>query len=289
MSGLRVILGAKAESLHDVRLPCFASYKLDGWRALWQGMEFFTRSGKTLPNRQLRAYASTFLMNRPGWDGEIIVGEPNARDVFSRTDSFCKRAAALISDDVRFFVFDNACDARPFSERNQALHDCRPFVVKLEQYFIERYEELERFEAKAVAEGYEGIVCRAPMGRYKNGRSTLKEQYLVKVKRYIDEEVTITGFEELKHNANPSNLNELGYSHRSSHQEGKIAGNVLGALIVDWRGRELRVGTGFDWSDRVNIWSDQSYFLGKRCTIKYSPAVKELPRQPVFKGIRSDL
>lgn len=286
---MRPLLGAKAESLYDIRLPCFASYKLDGWRAIWQGLEFMTRHGKTLPNRWLRSQAMQNVVP-VGYDGEIIVGEPNAPDVFRVTDSLCKRAAGLPKpgQPVRFFVFDHCTIQQPFYDRQANLLDLPPFVFKLDQHLIETYDRLEEFEAKAVAQGYEGIVCRSPAGRYKHGRSTMREQYLVKVKRYIDEEVTIIGFEELQHNANPANTSELGYTTRSSHKEGKIPAGVLGAVIVDWRGKELRVGTGFDADLRVQIWKNRADYLGKLATIKYSPVIKDLPRQPVWKGLRHD-
>jgi len=287
----RPILGAKLDGpLTKIRLPCYASYKVDGWRGIWQGLEFISRSGKTIPNRALQHAAATLGLP-PGWDGEIIVGEPNARDVFRRTDSFCKRAAAPIPPDgVRFFTFDNAAaPGEVFWRRSQGLADILPFVVRLDQILVESYDQLIELEEQAVASGYEGLVTRSPEGPYKHGRSTLREQYLVKVKRYEDEEVKIVGFEELKHNANPAEVSPTGYTHRSSHQSGKIGGNTLGALIVDWRGNQLRVGTGFTSEDREVIWRRRDDYIGKTATIRYSPVIKDLPRQPVWKGMRNDL
>lgn len=287
---IRPILGAKATSLSQIKLPCFASYKVDGWRAIWQGVEFFTRSGKCIPNRALQSYAVQNVVP-VGWDGEIIVGEPNASNVFSVTDKFCKTFGAPIPTvGVRFFVFDHVLvNDKPFFHRMSGLYDLPPFIFKLDQTLIETYDALEEFEARAVALGYEGIVTRSPTGPYKNGRSTMREQYLVKVKRYIDEEVKIIGFEEQMHNANPATQSELGYTKRSSHKDGKIPAGTLGKVIVEWRGKALRVGTGFDDRMRAEIWNNQDRFLGKTLTIRFSPPTKDLPRQPVWKGIRSDL
>lgn len=284
---MRVLLGAKANSLFDVRLPTIASPKVDGWRALWQGLEFFTRTGKTIPNRSLPLLAHQAGIP-PGYDGEIIVGEPTARDCFSKTDSFCKRQAGRTTLPVRFFVFDNCAAIGGFHERLQTLIDIPPFVVRLEQKVICTYEELVEYEAYCVGLGYEGIVCRSPTGRYKQGRSTLREQYLVKVKRYIDEEVKIIGFKERMHNANTAEVNEIGYTHRSSHKENKVPLGTLGAIIVDWRGKVLHVGTGWDAATGRSIWQNRDSLLGATGTIKYSPEIKDLPRQPVWKGIRND-
>ncbi len=286
---MRPILGAKAESLYDIRLPCFASYKVDGWRAIWQGLEFFTRSGKCIPNRALRAFAQQ-CVTPVGWDGEIIVGEPCGPGVFTRTDKFCKTANAPIpASGVRFYVFDNCLLQRPFYDRSSSLYDQPPFIYRLDQKLIETYEQLAEFEAEAVALGYEGIVTRLPTGRYKNGRSTMREQYLVKVKRYIDEEVKVLALEEKMHNANPAYVSELGYTKRTSHREGKVPAGVLGALVVDWRGKELRVGTGWDADFAKWAWEHPDDVVGHTGTIRFSPPTKDLPRQPVWKTLRSDL
>lgn len=292
---MRLQLGAKAknpaEALSLIRRPCWASFKYDGWRGLWQGLEFFSRNAKTIPNRALRDLAARYQIP-PGWDGEIIVGSPTARDVFRQTDSFCKKLARPVPPTgVRFFVFDNALASGPFEKRQESIFPIAPFVEVVEQRWIETFEELEAFEAEAVELGYEGICTRAPQSPYKHGRSTMNEQYLVKVKRYIDGEFPIIGAEEMMHNANPVEVSPTGYAHRSSHREGKIPAGVLGSIIVDWHGNALRVGSGFDSKDRIDLWQRflRGNLLGDLATIRYSPPTKDLPRQPIFKAIRSDL
>lgn len=281
----RPILGAAVKQLSDVRLPTLASYKLNGIRAIWWGAEFMSRSMKTIPNRQLQRDGAIYLnSDRMGWDGELIVGKPNAFDVFPRTESVVMSAHKL--EPIHYYVFDHAFAPYPFEERLEGLINIADFVVKLDQNLIENYDDLAVFEEAAVAQGYEGIVCRAPQGHYKNGRSTLREQLLIKVKRFIDEECPIIGFEELRHNANPATLDERGYTTRSSHQDGKILSGLLGAIIVNWRGHELRVGTGFTSDLRREIWNNQSKFLGLPAKIKYFPVAKTLPVSPVFLGIR---
>jgi DNA ligase-1 len=287
---VRLLLGAKAESLHDIKLPCYASYKVDGWRARWQGLEFFSRNNKTIPNRALQSYAVQSVIP-VGYDGELIVGEPNDPFVFRKTDAFCKTMRApLPPEGIRFFVFDNVLlDDMSFERRMHTLESFPPFVIRLEQQFINSYDVLESFENEAVVSGFEGIVTRHPDGRYKNGRSTMREQYLVKVKRYLEEEVRIIRAEEKLHNANPAFISETGYTKRSSHAEGKVPAGTLGALVVDWRGQELRVGTGWDSRTAGELWAIRDSLPDKKCTIRFSPPTKDLPRQPVWKCLRSDL
>lgn len=292
MEALRVILGAAAETIHDIRLPAFVSYKFDGWRATWRGLEFFTRNGKTVQNRPLQALAKLHMMGRDGWDGELIVGEPN-KNPFKRTDSFLKaHHRAIPKEGVRFYVFDNALAEGNFAQRFDTLGDVWPFVLRLDHQLIENYADLEAFEAAAIELGYEGIVARSPTGRYKAGRSTLREQYLVKLKRWKDDEGTITGLVERQHNANPAEISETGYVHRSSHKEGKVPAGTLGSFVVDWKGKELHVGTGRGLTDaeRDYVWRHPDEFLGKPLTFKFlGYGTDQLPRQPIAKWTRGDL
>lgn len=291
----RPILGAKASDIREIRLPCFASLKFDGWRAIWHHREFFSRKLITVPNRNLQAIFATLELPT-GLDGELIYGDPAAPNCFNATDRLLKRAGAAAAG-IRFFAFDNAAIDAPFWRRHESVHDISPHVVRLDHRLISDYDELERFEAEAVGNGYEGIVTRAPEGRYKQGRSTMNEQYLVKVKRFDYYEGRITGFEELLRNANPAVRDNTGYAKRSSHADGKVPAGVLGAVLVDWRGQTLRIGTGFSGEDRAYIWGHRSDFLDKTCRFKaLRTGAKPVEdggtglRPPlVWKGLRSDI
>jgi DNA ligase-1 len=285
----RPLLGAKVESIHELRYPLFASYKLDGIRAGWEYKEFLSRTRKTVPNRNLQKLAAS-LGIPSGYDGELIVGEPNAPDVYRKTNSYCMSQNGTTSEQVRFFVFDNYESNGEFADRYAALEERVPFVVRLDQTLVSSSDELAAFEDVAVGAGYEGVVLRSPTGRYKQGRSTLREQFLLKLKRFTDAEATIVGFEELQRNFNEAELDERGYAKRSSHQAGKLAGGVLGALVCEYQGLTFRIGTGFSASERQQIWRDRDKYLGKLVKFKSFPiGVKDLPRHPVFLGFRDKI
>lgn len=287
MTAIRVILGAKVENLRALRYPLFASFKLDGIRAFKYGPELFSRTFKCIPNRALRQ----LLAGVPsGWDGELIWGEPTAPDVYRKTNSFAMRHEGPI-DGFRFFVFDNREDRGIFADRNGRLYDLPPLVVKLDQRLVESAEEVEGLEQQALDLGYEGLVLRAPEGAYKAGRSTLREQYLLKVKRFEDSEAEVTGFDELHSNANEAKLDERGYTHRSSHKENKIPMGTLGALVCRTvEGVTFRIGTGFTQADRAEIWRRRDYYLGKLAKFKHLPVgAKDAPRHPVWLGWREKI
>src|ERR1039457_3101524 len=70
----------KAEAVH---FPVFASAKLDGVRGVVIDGKLHSRSLKPVPNRHTSA-----LFSRPeltGYDGELIVGSPMAKDAFRQT------------------------------------------------------------------------------------------------------------------------------------------------------------------------------------------------------------
>jgi DNA ligase-1 len=119
---------------------------------------------------------------------------------------------------LQFYWFDyvkTAADT-PYDMRMEAL-DSFPLessmVIKLLPQVINSTEELDAFEADCLRDGFEGVMLRSPSGRYKFGRSTLKENLLLKLKRFEDAEAQIIGFEGLSHNANETS---------SEHQNGAL-------------------------------------------------------------------
>jgi DNA ligase-1 len=281
------MLGAKIEDLDALRYPLVASYKLDGVRAIWWGSEFMSRTLKTIPNRALQRLAAQKLANYPRWDGELICGEPYAKDVYNRTIRAVMTEAAP-ANDLRFFVFDNVdASKHVFTDRLHSLHHIEPFVFKLVQMTVRDKKELLDFEASALEQGYEGLILRAPNSAYKQGRSTFREHGMLKLKRFHDGEAEVVGFEELMRNENPAQTDERGYTKRSSHQENKVPGGTLGALVLRMDTREFRVGTGFTEAQRIEIWNNRAGYLGRLAKFKSFPiGVKDLPRHPVFLGWR---
>jgi DNA ligase-1 len=148
------------------------------------------------------------------------------------------------------------------------------------------------YETNHLLAGYEGVMGRSLHGTYKQGRSTLREGFLWKLKRFTDGEAKIVGFDEQLHNANEATKDELGRTKRSSHKANKIGKDTLGALkVVDCAtGIDFDIGTGFDDNERAAIWADRAGWLGK--TVKYKSlaiGVKERPRHPVYLGLRTDI
>src|SRR5690606_7881531 len=131
------------------------------------------------------------------------------------------------------------------------------WVSYLTHVQLEDPDAVLAYELMALNLGYEGIMLRSPFAKYKFGRSTLKEQGLIKVKRFIDEEAEIVGFEELMRNQNEATPSAFGLQVRGHSIHGKVAAGTLGKLILrspKWG--EFACGSGLDNALRDKIWQD---------------------------------
>jgi DNA ligase-1 len=169
-------------------------------------------------------------------------------------------------------------------------NDC-PFAVLLDHIKIKNETDLDLFEKEAIEHGYEGIMIRDADGLYKCGRSGTKNPELQKVKRFVDSEFKIVGYEPKYHNANEAKINELGRTSRSTSKENLIALPELGALILevpDGSGRTFSCGSGFTAMMRSQMWEAKDSLVGQYSTVKYFEVGMQegIPRFPIFKGLR---
>lgn len=278
--------------LDKIKLPVFASTKVDGVRAVVIDSVVYSRSLKPIRNKYVQE-----LFGKPeynGMDGELVVGDIYAKDVFQKTTSGVMSAEG--TPDVKFYVFD-ICN-RPeetFTARRFILYNKLknlPFdsnVMMLQQHYVETLYDLQQYLEDERIKGGEGLICRNPDGKYKYGRSTPKEQLSVKLKFFESGEFEVIGFEERMHNANEAKTNELGYTERSSCKENLIPMNTLGSLVLKYGDSEFRVGTGFSDAQRKEIWENKEFYLGKLASIRYmSVGQAVLPRAPSWLGWRDE-
>ena len=277
-----------------VKFPMFASTKLDGIRAVVLNGQLLSRSLKPIPNK----YTRWLFEDDPryeGLDGELIVGSPTDPHCFNKTTSGVMSEEG--EPDVHFYVFDQIpeyCGMKldaPFHKRYKDLVENLPLehVVLVEQQVVNNLEELSTFEERCLDEGYEGVIIKDMDSPYKYGRSTVKEGYMLKIKRYKDSEAKIIGYEELMANENEAFINELGKTERSNHKENMVPQDTLGALIVEdiKTGVQFNIGTGFDQATRDVLWATGKELIGKVVKYKYfGYGQLDKPRHPVFLGFR---
>lgn len=285
------------EAVHDVEglpYPLAATFKADGIRALKLDGIMKSRSLKPIRNAKIAQVLADYLPE--GSDGEIMTGT-----TFQDTTSavMTEIGSARFDQVFTFYWFDwvqaGYLDEKYTSRVNHIVEyvaNNKPppqlRVLPAVPTIVTNESETLRFEESALSQGYEGLILRKPDSPYKCGRSTTKQAFMLKLKRFVDDEAIVTGFEELMHNDNESFIDERGYMKRSSHLENLRASNKLGSFIVkDKDGITFKVGTGFNDYQRIEYWGKRHTFIGKMVKFKYFPiGIKEAPRHPVFLGFR---
>lgn len=218
------------------------------------------------------------------------------------SNNFQEVSSGVMSEDgfpdFEYRVFDFVARdlATPYVNRmNDLAAVCRALgdhrIVPVMPKTIETEAELAVYEAQCLEQGYEGVMVRTPGSPYKCGRSTAREGYLLKIKRFSDSEAMIVDFAEKMHNANEATVDALGRTKRSSHQENKVPMGTLGSLVVQdcYSKVEFRLGTGFDDALRAKLWAARHTLPGRVVKYRFQPTgVKEAPRFPTFLGFRHE-
>lgn len=311
----------KRERLMRLRYPVWATPKMDGIRCSTteevvppgQYSAPVCRSLKPLPNDYVRGFIATLP---PGHDGEILTypdadlfagNESGPITIETRPDNFDRIQSKIMSISgapcFRYMVFDyfhpqNRIE--PYWERMFDGPTCLKNVelpswcIKVLPTCCNDADELLSANETFLAQGYEGTCFRtAESPAWKitslDGRSTLAEQWLVKMKLFETSEAEIIdSYEELSNN-NPMTLGLKGNAERSSHKANMTGKNALGGFTVrDLKtGVEFNIGIGFTKVQRWDFWRLPNRGRGLIVTYKHQPfGAKNAPRIAVFVGFR---
>lgn len=286
IEGFKPMLADSVDNVNLLSFPLYASPKLDGIRAVVIDGVLLSRNLKPIPNKHVQKMFGDKRWN--GLDGELICGDPGAKDAFRATTKAVMSIEG--TPDVRFYVFDDFSHHHgTFKSRQEQLNK-RALLKTFQRWpstIIETVQALNAFEEDCLKSGFEGVMIRSASGPYKFGRSTLREGHLLKLKQFEDGEAEVIGIEEQMHNGNVAEKDNLGRTKRSTHKAGKSGLNTLGALVVrDIKTKvEFNIGSGFDAATRRDLWELPP--LGKIVKYRYFPTgSKDKPRFPVFVGFR---
>lgn len=287
MSTFKPMLASPAD-MASLRFPIYASPKLDGIRCSIVDGQALTRSLKAIPNHFIRTALSRPQLN--GLDGELIVGPATAEDAYRTTTSAVMAHEGV--PDFTYWVFDHwqakgAAYIERFMELENVWSEHCGRNVQLHRYTeLADMAALDEYEANCIKEGFEGVMVRDPYSPYKFGRSTAREGYLLKVKRFTDAEAEVIGVVEEMHNGNDAQTNELGRTKRSTAKAGLKGKGTLGALQVRFGDIEFNIGSGFTAADRAALWQNPP--IGQLVKFKYfEVGMKDAPRHPVYLGLRA--
>lgn len=287
----RPMLAVAGDDHDALEYPRLGSAKLDGIRALTHPtLGLVSRTLKPIRNRYIRR--SLNYTECQSLDGELITyNADGTMRTFSEVSGDVMRADG--EPRFIFHVFDDFSNTDlPFEQRYLHLFDRistgMPFCEYVSHDTVKSAEELLALRDHYMDRGYEGLMTRTLGGKYKEGRSTVKQGWLLKHKCWHDDEAVVIGFTELMRNENEAECNECGGTKRSTSKAGLVHADTLGALVLHHTDYgEFSVGTGFDPAIRQEIWDNRPSYIGAFAKFKCQlEGAKDKPRFPVFLGFR---
>lgn len=282
-----------------VRFPLIAQPKIDGVRGL--NME------GTLTGRSLKKHRNKFttdFYSKPyfkGLDGEVAA----ASEVDPALCRITSSALSSIEGEpfTYWWVFDYITSQTMFLTYRERfgmmvkhIHALKTIGAEGADHIrvmpaseIDTLDQLLKLDSVHLDMGFEGTIIRDPNGLHKQGRSTVREGGLLRIKRFVEEEAVVIGVTEGKSNQNEAQVNELGLQFRSTEQDGMVPNGMVGNLLCRSGSTEFVVGPGcMTHSDREYYFKNQSELIGKIIKYKHFPkGVKDKQRFPTFQAFRS--
>lgn len=252
--------------------------KLDGIRCYARiengEPHLFTRQGQLIEGLVAveRSLKRLFAGQTLALDGELVVSnyqELPSKIAYKETVKIVRTKG--LKSGITYRVFDLPSNL-PYIERRAKLASLVPAggdVVELVPilYSGEETAMIDYYLKKICASGGEGVMINMSDAPYEYKRSSS----LLKVKQMQDCDLRIAGFLE---------------------GDGALSG-TLGALIVDYKGGALRVGSGFTLADREYFWSHQKDLIDRVVSVQYFEETtddtgKPSLRFPVFLELREE-
>lgn len=258
-----------AQKFEGVKYPySLYSRKLDGLRAYYKDGVAISRTNKphkTEPLAHITAQLKQFV-DHDAWvyDGEIIYLNPDGTEDFTKAISLarsdnrtpeCDNLYYCIFDMIQKEAFENKTpDVATFKDEYTRMKAHLGIVEEKRDWYVtsqpnilllKQVDEtgLEELQQNRIKYNYEGIMIRNADAHYEYKRSN----NIRKIKEMQDTEVKLLGMEA---------------------GTGKFA-NTLGAMVADYNGYELKIGSGFSDEQRKHYWQHRDEYVGKYVKVKY--------------------
>lgn len=268
---LNVMLGTSIEKCKIPQGTWFSiSQKLNGSRCFYYKGKLYTRQGKTYTGcehiiNDIKRLEEYFYKNDYVYDGELILKDRTLSD----SEAFQKGVGIANSDkenkeELKLVIFDilnqkefeNGQSENTYKQRKDDLRCCRDAIKSLNLSNIEIvpmfYEGTDQSEIWKWLDYAEQNDMEGVMINLDTPYECKRTKNLVKCKKFFDTDLRCIGIEE---------------------GNGKYA-NTLGAIVCDYKGNELRVGSGFTDEQRDYYWNNPNEIVGKTVTVKYKEETK---------------
>jgi len=262
--------------------------KLDGYRCLFINGKLFTRNGKQIEGYDYILSQINFMLNTNlfgcddrhniVFDGELL-GKNFAltqESVFKK-ESNKKGLVYNIFDCIPLEEFKNGKSQSDLIFRKRFLDNifCEaniyaPDIKIVPDYYYGKNDPIiiEKYHEQIVKQGYEGSMIKDANSLYECRRTKTwlkKKDFDMHDLKVID---IFEGNDQLK--------------------------GMLGGVVVEYKGCNVKVGSGFNEEDRIKFWNNPELILNKTIFVQAQEESKNKKdnslslRFPVFKGIRID-
>ncbi len=301
-----------AEDYDETKLvfPLGVQPKIDGVRGLTTEGHLTGRSLKKHRNKYTTAFYS--IPEYANLDGELAAQDEHHPDLCRITSS----ALSTITGEpfTLWHVFDclrKEVLQAPYVERYKYLEQ----YIRYEQangrclhakvvpmQIVDNLQQLDAIGDKFLADGYEGTIIRGLHASHKEGRSTVLQGQLLRIKQFIEAEAIVLSIVEGNVNENEAQTNELGKTFRSSHQENKVPNGMVGNLqckvlkdvkyqgkLVLVKDQLITVSPGnMDHNMRKHYFNHPDEIVNHAIKLKFFPkGIKDKPRFPTYVCHRS--
>ena len=296
-------------ALDKLKYPMYASPKYDGHRLIIMNGKMFSRNGKPQPNKELPIYLSSLLK----WSLEeklVIDGELYVHKMpFNELQSMLRKEDSKLNNKLQYYIFDiltteeweNNTEPK-FDERYKRYlklvktkKSFNGVVFPVPQVLVLSPKEASDFFNKSLKDDYEGMMLRNPVGFYKHGRCTIREQNLLKFKEWVTVDAVITGFtakQKMKQDVKygPRTRDIFGSLKRSGKQADFEEVEEIGSAEVELPdGLQTNVNFAKEFG-RLISWDNKEEFIGKHVEIKYMKVgTKDKPRFGLITRMRPEL
>jgi DNA ligase-1 len=257
----------------------WVSEKFDGYRSIWNGKSFVSRSGKPF---FVPEWFSAIMPPDIPLDGEFWIG----RDQFEECGIFRRKLpieAEWIKYKVRYKVFDMPNNPKPFEERTKDLiklikqrakcmkalnvpveiaHNYCPLEMT-RQVKAKSEKHVQKMLSDVVKKKGEGLMLRQPGSLYERKRS----KTLLKIKKVFDDECVIIGYKP----GTGKYKEKLGSFYCTLKKKPKIKFYMSGM------------------NDEIRNNYKNTHPIGTIVTFQYNDVTKAgIPRHPRYMRIRGD-
>jgi len=309
-----------SKTLDNISYPKFASKKLDGIRCIFHPtLGMVSRSLKQIQNQQLQkkfeklkkfSVDHNIIIDGELYDHGLTFQEisravmtynfedirtvKNIAKELKVSDEDVKEYLKDLHRNLKFHIFDVDSgidlyykDKTPILKKIIELDN----VVEVKNITVESALTVNEIFLDALDDGYEGIMLRDPCSKYKYGRSTLKQEWLLKVKPFETFDSKIIAVKQAtKVNPNADKkINKLGRSVTSRKKDDRIEIEKAAAFVVKYKSHLLKVSIALPDKEKEKIWKNKDSYIDKM--IEYKGLMigsKNVPRHPVFVRFRDD-